>query len=69
MFSVPTSSAVDCGFKPRFNLIISIYYFSTALRKKSKDWLAHNRDNVSELSDRSTHGLLFQWASTMKKYN
>ena len=37
-----------------------------ALRRKSKDWLAQNQDNVSEWSDTSTSGLLFQWASTLK---
>ena len=31
----------------------------TALRNKSKDWLARNEDNVSEWSNMSTHGLLF----------
>jgi hypothetical protein len=36
-----------------------------ALRRKSKDWLAQNQNNVSEWSDMSTHGL-FQWASTIK---
>jgi hypothetical protein len=36
------------------------------LRRKSKDWLARNQNNVSEWSDMSTGGLLFQWASTMK---
>ena len=30
------------------------------LRRKSKDWLARNQNNVSEWSDMSTHGLLFQ---------
>jgi hypothetical protein len=28
-----------------------------ALRRKSKDWLAQNQNNVSEWSDMSTHGL------------
>jgi len=28
--------------------------------------LARNQNNVSEWSDMSTHGLLFQWASTIK---
>jgi len=27
---------------------------------KSKDWLALSQDNVSEWSDMSNHGLLFQ---------
>ena len=31
-----------------------------ALRRKSKDWLARNHNNVSEWNDMSTHGLLFQ---------
>jgi hypothetical protein len=31
-----------------------------ALRRKSKDWLARNQTNVSEWSDMSTRGLLFQ---------
>jgi hypothetical protein len=35
-------------------------------RSKSKDWLARNQDNVSEWSDTSPVGLLFQWASTIK---
>ena len=38
----------------------------TALRSKSKDWLAWNQDNVFEWSDMSTCRLLFQWASTIK---
>ena len=36
---------------------IGIYCFSskhTALRRKSKDWLARNRNNMSEWSDIST---------------
>jgi hypothetical protein len=32
----------------------------SALRRKSKDWLARNQNNVSEWCDMSTHGLLFQ---------
>jgi hypothetical protein len=38
-------------------------YFSSkhaALRRKSKDWLARNQDNVSEWGDMSTRRLLFQ---------
>ena len=37
-----------------------------ALRRKSKDWLARNQDNVSEWGDMSIRGLLFQWATTIK---
>ena len=54
MVSVLTSSAVDCGFEPRSGQTkdykIGISCFSTkhaALRKKSKDWLARNQNNVS----------------------
>ena len=32
----------------------------TALRRKSKDWLARNQDNVSEWGDMSIRRLLFQ---------
>ena len=61
------SSAVDCGFKPRSGQTkdykIGYCCFSSkhaALRRKSKDWLARNQNNVSEWSDMSTSGLLFQ---------
>ena len=67
MASELTSSAVDRGFEFRLVLIkdyrIGICCFSTkqaALRRKSKDSLAQNQDNVSEWSDMSTRGLLFQ---------
>jgi hypothetical protein len=46
-----------------------VYYFSAkheALRRKRKDWLAQNQNNVSEWNDMSIHTLLFQWASTSK---
>jgi hypothetical protein len=39
---------------------------NTALRRKSKDWLAYDKDNVSEWSDMSIRVQLFQWASTIK---
>jgi len=32
----------------------------TVLRRKNKDWLARNQDNVSEWGDMSFYGLLFQ---------
>jgi hypothetical protein len=68
MVSVLISSAVDRGFEPRSGQTkdyeIGICCFSakhTALRRKSKDWLARNQDNVFELGDMSIrHGLLFQ---------
>jgi hypothetical protein len=36
------------------------------LGRKMKIWLTRNQNNVSEWSDMSTCGLLFQWASTIK---
>jgi hypothetical protein len=67
MVSVLASSAVDHGFGPRScqtkDYKIGICCFSAkqaALRRKSKDWLAQNQNNVSEWSDMSIRGLLFQ---------
>ena len=67
MVSVLKSSAVDRGFNPQSGQTkdyeIGICCFSAkhvALRRKSKDWLAWNRDNVSEWSDMSIRRLLFQ---------
>ena len=67
MVSVLLSSAVDSGFEPWSGQIkeykIGICCFSAkhaALRRKSKDGLARNQNNVSEWSDMSTRGLLFQ---------
>jgi hypothetical protein len=65
--SVLASSAVDDGFEPRSGQTkdykIGICCFSTkhtALRRKSKDWLAQNQNNMSEWSDMSIRELLFQ---------
>jgi hypothetical protein len=73
MLSVLASNAVDHTFEPRSgqtkDFKIGICCFSakhTALRRKSKDELAWNQNNVSEWSNMSTRGLLFQWASTIK---
>jgi hypothetical protein len=73
MVSVLTSSAVDRGFEPRSgqtkDYTIGICCFSAkhaALRRKRKEWLGRNQNNVSEWGDISTRGLLFQWASTIK---
>ena len=73
MVSVLASSTVDRGFEPRSgqtkDYILDICFFSAkhaALKRKSKDWLARNRNNVSKWSDMSTRGLLFQWASNVK---
>jgi hypothetical protein len=73
MVSVLASSTVDRGFEPRSgqtkDYIIGICCFSAkhaVLKRKSKDWLARNRNNVSKWNDMSTCGLLFQLASTIK---
>jgi hypothetical protein len=70
MFSVLASSAVGRGFEPRLDQTkdykIGMCCFlakHAALRRNSKDVLARNQDNVSELGDMSIRGLLFQWAS------
>ena len=67
MVSVLASSAIDRGFEPRSsqtkNYKIGICCFSAkhvALRRKNKDWLAQNQDNVSEWGDMSIRRLLFQ---------
>ena len=67
MGSVFASSAVDRGFEPRSGLhkdyAIGICCFSAKhveLRRKGKDWLARNQNNVSEWSDLFTRELLFQ---------
>ena len=68
MVSALASSAVDRGFEPRpgqtKDYKICICCFSgrhAALRRRSKDWLSLNQDNVFEWADTSTRGLLFQW--------
>ena len=67
MVNVLVSSTVDCGFEHRSgqnkDYKIGICCFSTkhaALRRKSKEWLVQNQDNVSEWSDMSLRRLLFQ---------
>ena len=66
MVSVLASRAVDCGFEPRSGQTkdykIGICCFSSkhaALRRKRKDWLTRNQDNVLEWSEMSIRGLLF----------
>jgi hypothetical protein len=73
MVSVLASSVVNCGFEPRSGQTkdykIDSCGFSvkhTALRSKSKDWLAQNHNNTSEWGDISIRGILFQWASNIK---
>jgi hypothetical protein len=67
MVSVFALSVVDCVFEPRsghtkdYNIGIWCYSAkNAALRRKGKDWLARNQDNVSEFCDISIRGLLFQ---------
>ena len=63
MDNVFASRAVECGLEPRSSQTkdyeIGIYCFSAkhAALRKSADW---NQDNVSEWSDMSLRGLLFQ---------
>ena len=66
MVSVRASSAVVCGFESwssqSKDYKIGIYCFSAnqvALRSKSKDWLARNKNNVREWGDMFIRGLLF----------
>ena len=65
MVGVLASSVADRGFEPRSGQTkdyeIGICCFSTkhaALRRKSKDWLARNQNNVSEWGNMSTRGLV-----------
>ena len=73
MVNMLASSTLDRGFEPWSSQTkdykIGICCFSVkhaALRSKSKDLLDRNQNNVSEWSDMSIRGLLFQWASTMQ---
>ena len=59
------SSAIDCEYEPRscqtkeYKIgICCLSAKNAALRRKSKDWLARNQNNVSEWSDISTQWLL-----------
>jgi uncharacterized protein YmfQ (DUF2313 family) len=67
MVGVITSSAVDRGFEPRSGQtkdykigIFCLFAKRTASRRKNKDWLTRKQNNVSEWSDLSARGLLFQ---------
>ena len=67
MVSVVAASVGDREFESRSDQTkhykIGICCFSSkhaSLNRKSKDWLARNQDNVSEWSDMSIGGLLFQ---------
>jgi len=67
MLNVVASSVVDHGFESRSDqskdYIIGICCFSTkhaAIKRKSKDWLSQNQDNVSEWGYMPICRLLFQ---------
>ena len=67
MVSVLAPRAVYRGFKSRSGHtkdykigICCVSAKHAALRRKSKDWLARNQNNVFEWSDMSTRGLSFQ---------
>ena len=67
MVSLLASSAVDSGFESRLgeskDSNSGMCCFSAkhaALRRKSKDWLARNKNNVSEWIDISTRGMLLK---------
>jgi hypothetical protein len=66
MVSMLASSVVDHVLEPQSGQTkdykIGIFCFSanhTALRSKSKDWLARNQNNVSEWSDMSIRDCCF----------
>ena len=63
MVSVLASSAVDRGFESRSvkpkTIKLVVVASHAALRRKSKDGLARNQNNVSEWGDVSIRGLLF----------
>jgi len=62
MGSMLTSSAVDIvqiGLNQTIKLVfVASLLSTTALRRKSIDWLARNRNNVSKWGDMSIRGLL-----------
>ena len=67
MVNMVTSCAVDRGFGPQlcqtkdYKIGICCFYAKhTALRKKSKNWLARSQLNVLGWGDMSICGLLFQ---------
>ena len=67
MVSVLASSAVDSeleslsGQTKDYEIGMCCFSVKDAvLRRRNKDWLARNQNNVSEWSDMSTRGLLFQ---------
>ena len=74
--SVLASIVVDCEFESRSGQTkdyrIGMCCFSAkhaALRRKSKNRLDRDQDNMSEWGEMSVHGLLFPWAKTIQKSN
>jgi hypothetical protein len=74
MVSVLASSAIYCCYKHRSGQIkeykIGICCFfakNASLRRKSKDWLARNQNNVSEWGDTSTLWLLLPHQLNLSK--
>ena len=74
MVSLLASCSVHCGFKPRsgqnkdYKIVICCFSAKhAALRRKSKDWLARNQDNMSEWSDMFICKLLFQYKNPTKR--
>ena len=73
MVRMLSSSTVDRVFDPWsgqtkvYKMGICCFLAKHAeLKRKSKDWVGRNQDNVSEWGDMSICGLLLQWASTIK---
>ena len=61
---------ISSGQTKDYQLVFVAYDAKHAdLRRKSKDLLARNQDNVSEWSNMYIRGLLFPLANTMKKTN
>ena len=61
MVNVLASSMVDLGQTKDYKFDICCFSARHAtIRRKSKDWLARNQNNVSKWSDMSYHTLLFQ---------
>jgi hypothetical protein len=65
MVSMLASSAVDRGVErwlgPTKDYEIGICWFSAKIKRKKKNWLSQNQDNVSEWDDMSICRLLSEW--------
>jgi hypothetical protein len=65
IISMLASSVADRVFEPRSGKtkdykIGSLCFSARHVRRKGKDWLARNYDDVTEWSDMSIRGLLYQ---------